>query len=1041
MENRLVILLRSSHQIKHIIGSLWVAAFALLWCFSAMGQAVKPVNEWTHLSSTPADKVGAVRWVQPLRGELFRLEHATIRERLATVARGEPSAAKAMGTEIELPMPDGTTARFAIVEAPVMAPELAAKFPEIKTYAGQGIDDPSATVRLDFSPAGFHAQVLSPRGAVYVDPAYRGDADYHVSYYKRDYLKALDDWNCFAEGSGTVGKALSGSTSSGIGANKVQSGTTLRTYRLAVACTGEYAAYFGGTVSNAMAAIVSAVNRVDGVYETELAVRLVLIANNNLIVYTNSSTDPYSNNKGSTMLGQNQTTLDSVIGSANYDIGHVFSTGGGGIATLGCVCSSTRKARGVTGLSAPTGDAFWIDYVAHEMGHQFGANHTFNAVTDSCGGGTRNASTAFEPGSGLTIMAYAGICAPNDLQLHGDPYFHAGSLDEIQTYLSTGGGGSCAVTSATGNSAPSVSAGANYTIPASTPFVLTATGSDPNGDALTYCWEEMDAGAAAALTDADNGSMALFRNMLPTNSPVRYFPKLPSVLANTNWNQEKLPTTSRTMKFRVTARDNRAGGGGVADSDITVTSVSGAGPFVVTSPNTAINWFGLRTVTWNVAGAASSPINASGVNIYLSTNSGLSFPFRLAANVPNNGSAEVVLPNLFSSQARIMVQGAGNIFYDVSDVNFTVSPTGPLVQLSGTSLVAESCVPTNGAVDPYETVTVNWSLFNAGNSPTTNLVATLLAINGVYYSSAAQNYGAIPAGGTVTRAFTFTPAGVCGGSVTGMVQLADGAANMGSVTAVFTLGAIQTTVVTQVFNNASTITIVDNASASPYPSTISVSGVSTPVTKVTATINGWSHTYPSDVGILLVGPGGQKVKLVGGAGGGTDVNGVVLTFDDAAGGPLSTSAISSGTYLPTDLSSSDVFNSPAPSSPYGSTLAPLTATPNGTWSLYVQDFAAGDFGSISGGWSLRFVTASSTTNCCTTFPPPTLTTTTYSNSIVRFNWSAMPGPHYQVQYRTNLAAGAWQNLGSSILGTNTTMGITDIVSNSPIRFYRVLVGP
>jgi subtilisin-like proprotein convertase family protein len=1003
-----------------------------------MGQ---PVNEWTHLSSTPADKVGAVRWVQPLRGELFRLEHATLREKLATVARGEPSAAKGIGTEIELPMPDGTTARFVIVEAPVMAPELAAKFPEIKTYAGQGIDDPGATVRLDYSPAGFHAQVLSPRGAVYVDPAYRGDADYHVSYYKRDYSKALDDWNCFAEGSGTVGKTLSGSTSSGIGENKVQSGATLRTYRLAVACTGEYAAYFGGTVSNAMAAIVSAVNRVDGVYETELAVRLVLIANNNLIVYTNSSTDPYSNNNGSTMLGQNQKTLDSVIGSANYDIGHVFSTGGGGIAMLGCVCSSSYKAQGVTGSSAPTGDAFWIDYVAHEMGHQFGANHTFNAVTGSCGGGNRNASTAFEPGSGLTIMAYAGICSPNDLQPHSDPYFHAGSLDEIQAYLSTDG--SCAVTSATGNSAPTISAGANYTIPASTPFVLTATGSDPNGDALTYCWEEMDAGAAAALTDADNGSMALFRNLLPTNNPVRYFPKLSSVLANTNWNQEKLPTTSRTMKFRVTARDNRAGGGGVADSDITVTSVSGAGPFVVTSPNTATNWSGARTVTWNVAGTASSPINASGVNIYLSTNSGLSFPVLLATNVPNNGSAAVVLPNLFSSQARVMVQGAGNIFYDVSDVNFSVSPGSavPLVQLSGISLVAESCVPTNGAVDPYETVTVNWSLFNAGNAPTTNLVATLLATNGVYYPGAAQNYGAISAGGTVTRAFTFTPAGVCGGSVTGMVQLTDGAANMGSVAAVFTLGAVQTTVVTQVFNNASTITIVDAASASPYPSTISVSGISTPVTKVTATINGWSHTYPSDVGMLLVGPGGQKVKLVGGAGGGTAVNGVVLTFDDAAGGSLSTSAISSGTYLPTDLSSSDVFNSPAPASPYGSTLAPLTATPNGTWSLYVQDFYAIDSGSISGGWSLRFVTSSSTTNCCTTFPSPTLTTTTYSNNVVRFNWSAMPGPHYQVQYRTNLAAGAWQNLGSSILGTNTTMGITDIVSNSPIRFYRVLVGP
>ena len=1024
---------------KTIIGILCIAAFALSPCFSAMGQPVKPVNGWTHLSSTPAAKAGAVRWVQPLRGELFQLNAATIQGQLAAVPTGEPSAARGVGTEIEVPMPDGTTARFAIVEASVMDPELAAKFPEIKTYAGQGIDDPDATVRLDFSPAGYHAQVLSPRGAVYVDPAYRDDANYYVSYYKRDLSKSLDGWNCLTEGSG---KALSGSIAAGIGVNKVQSGATLRTYRLAVACTGEYAAYFGGTLAQAMAAIVSAVNRVDGVYETELAVRMVLVANNNLIVYTNATTDPYANNDGVTMLSQNQATLDTVIGSANYDVGHVFSTGGGGIAQLGCVCFAGYKAQGVTGLPAPTGDAFWIDYVAHEMGHQFGANHTFNAVTGSCGGNNRNASTAFEPGSGLTIMAYAGICSPNDLQPHSDPYFHAGSLDEIQAFLSTGGG-SCAVTTATGNSAPTVNGGASYTIPAATPFVLTATGSDPNGDTLTYSWEEMDAGAAAALTDADNGSMALFRNFPPTSSPTRYFPKLSSVLANTNWNQEKLPTTSRTMKFRVTARDNRAGGGGVADSSITVASVSTAGPFVVTSPNTAVSWSGARNVTWNVAGTAGSPINASAVNIYLSTDGGLSFPFLLTNNVPNNGSAVVVLPNVTSSQARVKVQGAGNIFYDVSDVNFSVSPgsPGPLVQLSGTSLVGESCVPPNGAIDPYETVSVNWSLLNAGNAPTTNLVATLLATNGVFYPGAAQSFGAIPAGGTVTRAFTFIPAGVCGGSVTGVVQLVDGAVNMGSLSSVFALGVVQSTVVTQIFNNASAITIVDFASASPYPSTLSVSGVSTSGTKVTATINGWSHTYPSDVEMLLVGPGGQTVKLAGRAGDGAAISGVVVTFDDAASALLPSSAISSGTYQPTDFASGDIFNPPAPATPYGSTLAPLAATPNGTWSLYVEDVAGGDSGSISGGWSLRFATTSLTTNCCTSFPVPALTTTTYSNRVVRFNWSALPGPHYQVQYRTNLAIGLWQNLGSSILGTNTTMGITDSITNSPTRFYRVLVGP
>ncbi|MEJ0089737.1 MAG: reprolysin-like metallopeptidase [Limisphaerales bacterium] len=1010
-----------------------------------MGQTVKPAQEWTHLASAPLDKAGAARWVEPLHGELFRLDAATLQTKLAKVAGSTATvvtAAKKTGSEFELPMPNGTMARFLIVEAPVMAPELAAKFPEIKTYAGQGIDDPAASVRLDISPLGFHAQVLSPAGAVYVDPAYRGDTAIYVSYYKRDYQKQMDDWICLTEGSDAPGKPALNNDSSGIGLNKVQSGGTLRTYRLAVACTGEYAAFFGGTVPLAMAAIVSAVNRVDGVYETELAVRMILVANDDLVVYTNATTDPYSNNNGSTMLGQNQTTMDSVIGSANYDIGHVFSTGGGGVAYLRAVCAS-NKAGGVTGSSAPTGDAFWIDYVAHEMGHQFGANHTFNSTAGSCSG-NRNASTAFEPGSGVTIMAYAGICSTDDLQPHSDPYFHAGSLDEIQTYLS-GSGGGCAVTNATGNTAPTVSAGASYTIPAGTPFMLMASGSDPDGDELTYIWEEMDAGATAALTSTDNGTMALFRNFPPTNTPVRFFPKFSSVLANTNWNQEKLPTTSRAMKFRVTARDNRAGGGGVADAQITVTSVSGTGAFAVTSPNTAVNWSGFRTVTWNVAGSASAPINTTGVNIYLSTNGGLAFPFMLASNAPNTGSATVVLPNVTSSQARIKIEGTGNIFYDVSDVNFSVVPgsDAPLVLLAGTSLVAESCFPTNGAVDPYESVTVNWSLINYGNSPTTNLVATLLATNGVISASATQNYGVIPPGGTVTHPFTFTLAGNCGGSATGMVQLVDGTNDMGLISAVFTLGAVQTTVVTQVFNNASLITIRDNTYALPYPSTIAVSGISAPVTKVTATISGWSHTYPSDVAMLLVGPGGQSVKLVGRAGSGTDVNGVTLTFDDAASSSLSTSAIFSGTYLPTEVSSSGVFSSPAPAAPYGNTLAPLAATPNGTWSLYVQDFAAVDLGAITNGWSLRFVTAVSTTNCCNTVVIPTLTSTTYepSNNVVKFSWNATPGVNYQVQYSTNLTDGSWLNLGAPIPGTNTILGITDEVGTAPIRFYRLLIVP
>ncbi len=1021
---------------------LLALAFVLL-CLTARAQNSSRAKEWTHLSAVPLNKTGVPRRVQPLRGELFRLDHSIILTNYAAIQPGEPSDAKTIGTEINLPMPDGNTARFSVVEAPVMAPELAAKFPEIKTYAGQGIDDPSASVRLDWTPTGFHAQVLSPHGAVYVDPVYGDDAQIHVSYYKRDYSKSSDGWNCLAAGGNAAARGVGDATTSSVTANKVQSGTTLRTYRLAVACTGEYAAYFGGTVPNAMAAIVSAVNRVDGVYETELAVRLVLVGNNNLIVYTNAATDPYSNTDANAMLAQNQTNLDSVIGSANYDIGHVVSTGGGGLALLGVVCQAGSKAQGVTGSSAPTGDSFWIDYVAHEMGHEFGANHTFNSQNGSCGGGNRNAATAYEPGSGLTIMAYAGICAPDDLQPHSDPFFHGISLDEIQTYLTSGGGGSCAVTTATGNSAPTISAGANYTIPASTPFVLTATGSDPNSDPLTYSWEEMDLGPATVLTAPDNGSSPLFRPFNPTNSPSRYFPQLASVLAHTNWDEEILPTTSRTLKFRVTARDNRTGGGGVADAQMTVATVSNAGPFAVTSPNTAVSWSGARTVTWNVAGTTNAPISATGVNLFLSTNSGLAFPFLLATNVPNNGSAAVVLPNLNTTHARIKVQANGNIFYDINDVDFTVTPGSatPFIQLTGTALAQESCLPTNGVIDPYETVTVNWTLSNFGSSPTANLVGTLLATNGVYYPGAPQNYGAIGSGGSVTRSFSFVPAGVCGGSVTGLVQLLDGSTNLGTVSTVFPLGLVQNTVVTQIFNNANAFTIVDNASASTYPSTIPVSGVALAGAKVTATIKGWSHTYASDVGMLLVGPGGQKVKLDGGAGGSASITNINVTFDDSASASLPASAIATGTYLPTDLDSTEVYNSPAPASPYGTTLAPLTASPNGTWSLYVEDFYSGDSGTISGGWSLKFLTTTTTTNCCSTFPQPTLLTTTYSKNSVKFSWNSLPGPHYQVQYRTNFSAGSWTNLGSLILGTNTLTAITDTFTNSPVRFYRVLVEP
>jgi hypothetical protein len=621
---------------------------------------------WQVLDRMPPQVTAQPAWIRPQIYAPAQLDHASL-SRLLSAAPLEGTAAAANPLTVILPMPQGGFASFAVIESPVMEPPLQAQFPQIRTYLGQGIDDPTATVRFDRTPLGFHAQVLAPTGAVYIDPYSRGDTTHYAVYFKRDYSKANDGWVCTA-GEDEIPVEPAG------GETDTPSGTTLRTYRLACACTGEYAAFFGGTVANAQAAIVTAVNRITGVYEKECAIRMVLVGNNSSVVYTNGSTDPYTNSSGSTMLSQNQTTLDSVIGSANYDIGHVFSTGGGGIAQLGCVGVAGAKAKGVTGLPSPTGDPFYIDYVAHEMGHQYGANHCFNSSTSACSG-NRSATHAYEPGSASTIMGYAGICGADDLQPHSDPYFGFDGHDAIIAYTSAGAGGGSPST--TGNSIPAVNGGPDYRIPANTPFALTATGSDGNGDTLTYSWEEADLGATTTLAQGDTGSGPIIRVLNPTVSPTRTVPRLSNLLANTTVVGERLPTTTRTLNWRVCARDNRANGGGW-NSDSVVISVTNTGAaFAVTSPNSAVSWSGTQTVTWNVAGTTASPISCANVDILLSTDGGNTFPTTLLASTPNTGSAVVTLPSISTSAARIKVAAVGSIFFDLSNSNFTITPAPP----------------------------------------------------------------------------------------------------------------------------------------------------------------------------------------------------------------------------------------------------------------------------------------------------------------------------------------------------------------------------
>jgi hypothetical protein len=654
---------------KHILSVSALAALlfgALLMLSPARAFASPDTGFWQEAAQAQPNTPHAEPWIQPKTLRMVHVDYARLQPLLGQAPKELSPAVISSGALISLPMPDGTQVQFRFVGVSVMHPDLAARFPEIKTYRGRGVDDPAATVRFDLTPAGFHAQVLSPKGAVYIEPYLRGDTNLHTVYFRRDHSPSAPDFQCLASGTlpsvGTSGEVTpAGLTDGG-----------LRTYRLACAATAEYVKYFGGTVPAGLAAIVTAINRVSGIYETELGIRLELVAWNDLIVYTNAATEPYSNGNPWALLMQNQANLDSVIGAANYDVGHVFSTAGGGLAGVGVACMAGVKAQGETGTYPPVGDAFYVDYVAHELGHQFGASHTFNSSLNACGYGNRCASTAYEPGSGSTIMAYAGICSADNLQTHSSPYFHSASLEQIQSYTAAGSGGGSVPVTATGKSTPIVDAGPNYTIPMGTPFTLTATGIDPDGETLTYCWEEHDLGPSITLRTADNGSSPLFRSFNPGTSPSRTFPQWSDILNSATTPGEMLPTTSRTLNFRVTARDNAADCGATAAADMQVTVTTKAGPFAVTGPTAGVAWSGVQTITWDVADTTKPPIKADRVTILLSIDGGQSFPIILASNAPNNGACQVLLPSIETSTARIEVQAVGNIFFAVSPGNFSL---------------------------------------------------------------------------------------------------------------------------------------------------------------------------------------------------------------------------------------------------------------------------------------------------------------------------------------------------------------------------------
>lgn len=621
---------------------------------------------------------------------VYRLDVAAARSILKDAPlEFSADAAERMFT-FKLPMPDGKLETFKVLETELIGPSVKAEFPEWRYYQAYGIDDPTATARFGFTALGFHASVYSEKGTVIIDPVQRGDQANLAVFYKND-IQRERDFHCEFDESFERAADLRYSSAP---AEEFSHGSQIRTYRLAIATTGEYTLVFGNQ-TNALAQVTITANRMNGIYRKDFAVGLQLVSGTN-VVYPDPATDPYTNVLSSAQITANDDNLDLVIGAANYDVGHLFATSNNGIAQLSSFCT-TSKGRGGSGQPNPQGDGFDVDYVAHEIGHQIGANHTFNSDAN-CGSGSSAARK--EPGSGVTIMSYAGICSStSNLARNSIEIFLGHSQQEAITFIG-GTGATCGTLSGT-NAIPTVTAPAATSIPFNTPYALTATASDANGNPLTYSWEHNTSSGGStssypATTDDDDTNLGtsriLMRPYLPSTSPTRTFPSLAYILNNANEapvtytgtsatgslcaatciTGEDLPSVARTINYRVTVRD---GQGGVADATTDVTFVNTTTPFSVTSQNTAVTYAGnsAQTVTWNVSGTTAAPINTANVRITFSSDGGLNFNTVLVASTPNDGSDTILIPNVATTTGRIKVEAVGNIFFDINNAAITVT--------------------------------------------------------------------------------------------------------------------------------------------------------------------------------------------------------------------------------------------------------------------------------------------------------------------------------------------------------------------------------
>ena len=695
-----------------------LSLFFALCALSAFSQK----NYWTSVSEKSASMLNSGKSFfntsfQPASYKLFSLNEND----LANVLAQSSFSKNNTGIIISVPVANGTVERFSIKESSVMDAALQKKYNSIHTYIGVGVDDDSKTITCSYNKLGFFASIRSiDEKTMYVNPV-NGDVKLYSVFARNDNDKSLNKLQCQTDEFLATQK---------VSANKIApSGNvddgTLRTFRLALCATGEWSLTFvkatdhthADSISSVLAALAVDLARANQVYETDLGIHMNFVANEDTLIFLNPATDPFTL---SNLNSKCQQTCDGYIGNANYDIGHVVAKGGdnGNAGCIGCVCKTGSKGSGMSTYSQPTlTDYFVIDYWTHEMGHQYGANHTFTFSNE----GT---NAQIEPGSGSTIMGYAGITGSTDVQAHSDDLFSTASIAQISNYIKPGGGGNaCAVSTVTGDHAPVVKVGVDRVIPMSTPFLLQGSGSDVDkSDKLSYIWEQIDAYESGANTFPKTTTTKgpEFRTYNYSSSKVRLMPADTTILKGaiaSKW--ESLSAVSRDLNFRFTVRDNHVGGGNNKSDNVLVTVTNTSGPFVVTSPNSLVTWAGgsTKTITWDVANTTAAPVSCANVKILLSTDGGKTFNTVLKASAPNTGTATVTVPNVATAKARIAVFAIGNIFFDISNADFKITTTavaaaGNAEDATAANKVIAATVSPNPAKDFFN-VTFNASAKNA----------------------------------------------------------------------------------------------------------------------------------------------------------------------------------------------------------------------------------------------------------------------------------------------------------------------------------------